>query len=182
MNEDTVSRGAGGEGGGRGKAGGARVGDARVNIGGRLLTGVGPRPGPPPVLRFDQYVPHPPAAVWRALTDADLLAHWWASGDVRAVVGHRFTLDLGAWGVQPCEVTAVEPERLLEYHFAEGVLDTTITWRLEPENDGTRLHLVHGGFDLDSLQGRLAYAGMGNGWPHVLNGVERALDAVSARS
>jgi uncharacterized protein YndB with AHSA1/START domain len=120
--------------------------------------------------------------VWRALTDPDLLALWWARGDVRPIVGHRFALDMGAWGVQPCEVTAVDPERLLEYHFAEGVLDTTITWRLEPEDEGTRLYLVHAGFDLDSLQGRLAYSGMGNGWPHILNGVESALDAVSARS
>lgn len=180
MNKDTDSRGVGGV-GGRESMGGGRVGDARVGIGGRL-TGAGPRPGPPPVLRFDQHVPHPPGAVWRALTDPDLLALWWARGDVRPIVGHRFALDMGAWGVQPCEVTAVDPERLLEYHFAEGVLDTTITWRLEPEDEGTRLYLVHAGFDLDSLQGRLAYSGMGNGWPHILNGVESALDAVSARS
>ncbi|HET9168593.1 MAG TPA: SRPBCC domain-containing protein [Actinospica sp.] len=158
MNKDTDSRGVG-------------------------LTGAGPRPGPPPVLRFDLHIPHPPSAVWRALTDPDLLALWWASGDVRAQVGHRFTLDMGpSWGVQPCEVTAVEPERLLEYHFAEGVLDTRIVWRLEPEDEGTRLYLTHAGFDLDSRQGRLAYSGMGNGWPHVLNGIERALDAVTARS
>jgi uncharacterized protein YndB with AHSA1/START domain len=169
MSKDTDSYGAGG---GRNRGRSARDG----------LTGAGPRPGPPPVLRFDQHIPHPPSAVWRALTDPELLALWWASGDVRPVVGHRFTLDMGAWGTQPCEVTAVEPERLLEYHFAEGVLDTRIIWRLEPEDDGTRLQLVHAGFDLDSLQGRLAYSGMGNGWPHILNGIERALDAVSARS
>lgn len=169
MSKDTGSYGAGGV---RSGGGSARDG----------LTGPGPRPGPPPVLRFDQHIPHPPSAVWRALTDPELLALWWASGDVRPVVGHRFTLDMGAWGTQPCEVTAVEPDRLLEYHFAEGVLDTRIVWRLELEDNGTHLTLVHAGFDLDSLQGRLAYSGMGNGWPHVLNGIERALDAVSARS
>ena len=38
---------------------------------------------------------HPPAAVWRALTDPALHARWWAAGDVRPVVGHRFTLDMG---------------------------------------------------------------------------------------
>ena len=161
-----------------GGSGGARVVWGSV----RGVTGAGPKPGPAPVLRFEQYIPHPPAAVWRALTEPDLLATWWAAGEVRPVLGHRFTLARGSWGVQPCEVTAVEPERLLEFHFAEGVLDTTITWRLEPENEGTRLYLVHAGFDLDSLNGRLAYSGMGNGWPHVLNSIERALDAVSAKS
>jgi uncharacterized protein YndB with AHSA1/START domain len=133
-----------------------------------------------PALRFDQYLAHPPAAVWRALTDPELVARWWAVGDVKPVVGHRFTLDMGQWGVQPCEVTAVDPERRLEYHFARGVLDTTIAWRLEPEGEGTRLHVEHAGFDLDSPPGRQAYAGMGNGWPHVLNNVQRVLDAEGA--
>lgn len=130
-----------------------------------------------PVIRCDQFLPHPPAVVWTALTDPDLLARWWAPGDVKPVVGHRFTLDMGGWGVQPCEVTAVDPERLLSIRFAEETLDTVITWRLEPEGTGTRLLLEHGGFDLDSPMGRQAYEGMGKGWPGVLARIDRALSA-----
>ncbi|MEV6208300.1 SRPBCC family protein [Kitasatospora sp. NPDC051914] len=119
-------------------------------------------------IHCDRFLPHPPAAVWRALTDPELHARWWAAGDVRPVVGHRFTLDMGPWGRQQCEVTAVEEERLLRYTFAEGNLDTTITWRLAPEGHGTRLFLEHAGFDLDSPMGRAALDGMGKGWPDVL--------------
>lgn len=72
---------------------------------------------------------------------------------MKAVVGHRFTLDMGGWGQQPCEVIAVEPERLLSYSFAPGTLNTTITWRLEPEGTGTRLLFQQAGFDLDSPLG-----------------------------
>ncbi|WP_030176173.1 SRPBCC family protein [Streptomyces sp. NRRL S-813] len=118
---------------------------------------------------LERFLPHPPAAVWNALTDPELHARWWAAGDVKPVVGHRFTLDMGNFGKQPCEVTEVEDRRLLVYRFAEGSLDTTITWRLEPEGEGTRLRLTHAGFDLDSPMGRQAYDGMGNGWPHVLD-------------
>lgn len=120
-------------------------------------------------ISLERFLPHPPAAVWNALTDPDLHARWWAAGDVKPVVGHRFTLDMGNFGSQPCEVTEVEEHRLLAYRFAEGSLDTTITWRLEPEGEGTRLHLTHAGFDLDSPMGRQAYNGMGHGWPHVLD-------------
>lgn len=141
---------------------------------------LGEAPAPWPALHFDQYIAHPPAAVWRALTEPELLARWWAPGDVKPVVGHRFTLNMGDWGVQPCEVTAVEPETRLEYHFAKGVLDTRIVWRIEPEGEGTRLHLEHAGFNLDSPMGRQAFAGMGNGWPHVLNRIERALNEIGA--
>lgn len=131
-----------------------------------------------PAIHCDQFLPHPPAAVWKALTDPDLHARWWAAGDVRPVVGHRFTLDMGPWGVQPCEVLAADPERLLRYSFAEGSLDTTITWRLEPEGTGTRLFLTHEGFDLDSPMGRAALDGMGEGWPHVLTRLAKTLDEV----
>jgi uncharacterized protein YndB with AHSA1/START domain len=135
----------------------------------------------PTVIRCDQFIPHPPAAVWRALTEPDLHARWWAAGDVRPVVGHRFTLDMGSWGDQQCEVLAVEPERLLRYTFAPGSLDSTITWRLEAEGTGTRLFLEHAGFDLDSPLGRAAYEGMGRGWPGVLRRVDHALVEAAGR-
>ncbi|MEW2418455.1 SRPBCC domain-containing protein [Streptomyces sp. NPDC046866] len=123
----------------------------------------------------EKFLPHPPAAVWQALTDPGLHARWWAAGDVKPVVGHRFTLDMGNFGHQPCEVTEVEAERLLAYRFAEGTLDTTITWTLHPEGTGTRLVLTHAGFDLDSPLGRQAYEGMGRGWPHVLDNLAATL-------
>ncbi len=128
------------------------------------------------VITCDQFLTHAPEDVWRALTDPDVLARWWVRGDVRAEVGHRFSLDMGKWGQQPCEVTAVEPGRLIAYRFGGGSLDTTITWRLEPEGTGTRLFLEHAGFDLGSPLGRQAYEGMGAGWPHVLERIGGAID------
>ena len=118
--------------------------------------------------------------MWKVLTDPDLHARWWAKGDVRPIVGHRFTLDMGSWGLQPCEVLAVEPERMIRYSFAEGSLDTTITWRLEPEGTGTRLFLEHAGFDLDSPLGQKAINGMGSGWPGLLRAIERNLAGSAA--
>jgi uncharacterized protein YndB with AHSA1/START domain len=126
-------------------------------------------------IHCDQFLPHPPAAVWRALTDPALVARWWAAGDVRPVVGHRFTLDMGPWGPQQCEVLEVEEERLLRYTFAESALDSTLTWRLEPEGAGTRLFLTHDGLDLDTPDGRQAHEGMGRGWPGVLRRIDGAL-------
>jgi uncharacterized protein YndB with AHSA1/START domain len=122
-------------------------------------------------IECDQFIGRPPAAVWRALTEPDLLARWWAAGDIKPVVGHRFTLDMGPWGHQPCEILEVEPEKLLRFTFAEGSLDTTITWRLEPEGTGTRLFLEHAGFAPDSP----AFTGMGNGWPALLRRLEPSL-------
>ena len=132
----------------------------------------------PGVVSLEQYIDHPPSRVWKALTDPVLHAKWWAPGDVKAVVGHRFTLDMGPqFGKQPCEVISVEPEKLLVYSFAPGTLNTTITWRLVAEGKGTRLSLEHRGFDLDSPMGKAAYAGMGGGWPKLLTRIGPTLDA-----
>jgi uncharacterized protein YndB with AHSA1/START domain len=129
-----------------------------------------------PVIQIDHFYPHSPTKVWQALTDSALLARWWASGDIRPVVGHRFELDMGKWGKQPCEVLEVEHERLLKYSFASGILDTIITWQLMPEGDGTRLRLTHEGFNLDSPIGRAALEGMKPGWPKVLERLETLLE------
>ena len=105
-------------------------------------------------IRLERRLPHPTAAVWAALTTPDLLARWWAPGDIAPVVGHRFTMDMGAWGHQQCEVLAVEPGELISFLFSEGQLDTTVTWRLEAVEDGTVLHLEHEGFRLDTPMGQ----------------------------
>jgi uncharacterized protein YndB with AHSA1/START domain len=131
-----------------------------------------------PEINCDQYLAHPPAVVWKALTDPELHARWWVPGDIKPVLGHRFSLDMGRWGQQPCEVTVVEPEHVLAYTFAEGSLDTTITWLLEPEGIGTRLFLKHSGFDLDSPLSRQAYENMGGGWPALLRRIDGVLSDV----
>jgi uncharacterized protein YndB with AHSA1/START domain len=134
-------------------------------------------------IEVEQFIARPPAAVWRALTEPELMARWWAAAaDIRPVVGHRFTMDMGSWGLQPCQVLEVEPEKLLRYTFAEGSLDSTITWRLEAEGAGTRLFLVHDGFDTDTPAGREALRGMGNGWPGLLRRIERALSEAEAEA
>jgi uncharacterized protein YndB with AHSA1/START domain len=127
------------------------------------------------VIHLSQFIHRSPAAVWQALTDPKVHARWWAAGDVKAEQGHRFTLDMGKFGQQACEVVAVEPERVFSYLFAPGLLNTTITWRLEPEGEGTRLDLEQSGFDLSSPMSKMAYDGMGAGWPQVLGRIEAAV-------
>jgi uncharacterized protein YndB with AHSA1/START domain len=120
-------------------------------------------------IRLEKRLSHAPAKVWAFLTDPALLSKWWAPNDIQTVVGHRFHFDMGQWGKQPCEILAVEPERFLSYTFAPGTLDTTITWTLAPDGEGTLLEMVHEGFDLDSPMAKAAFEGMSQGWPAVLD-------------
>jgi len=126
-------------------------------------------------ITVDYEFPEPPEAVWRALTEPGLLARWLMPGDIRPVVGHRFTLQAqpaGGWdGVIRCEVLAADEPRLLRYTWRGGaqevdgyghLLDTVVTWTLRSrEGGGTHLRLEHAGFRSED---EFAWRALGSGW------------------
>ncbi|GAA1720358.1 hypothetical protein GCM10009809_15130 [Isoptericola hypogeus] len=46
----------------------------------------------------DQVLDAPPATVWRALTEPELHAQWWAESDVAEDLGHGFHLEMPGFG------------------------------------------------------------------------------------
>lgn len=138
-------------------------------------------------IRRDFFLPHPPADVWRALTDRAVLADWLMPNDFEPRVGHRFTFQtqplpqLGFDGVVRCEVLECEPPSRLAYSWAGGEIDTRVSYRLEREGDGTHLFFEHAGFDLEIPSNAAAFRGLGSGWANMDEGIERAIVA-AARS
>lgn len=116
-------------------------------------------------IRVDQFVAATPETVWRTLTEPDLVARWWAAGEIAATVGHEFTLDMPGFGRQPCRVLEAEPPSRFVYTFTAN---WTLTWTLRPEGRGTRLFLEHSGFDLDDTRMAAAFERMGPGWRDVV--------------
>lgn len=129
-------------------------------------------------LVFERVLPHPPEKVWRALTQSWLIEEWLMANDFVPEVGRRFTLratPLPGWsGVTHCQVVAVEPPRLLVYHWGDGSestsgLKTTVTWTLLPEGNGTRLLMEQSGFPSTSS---LSYTRMSEAWRRFLYRLE----------
>ncbi len=116
-------------------------------------------------IRVDQYVAAPPEQVWRLLTESELLRLWLAEGQVAAVVGHQFTLDMPGYGKQPCKVIEVDEPHRFVYTFTAA---WTLAWRLEAEGAGTRVFLEHSGFDLNDKRMADAFDRMGPGWRDVV--------------
>ena len=145
-------------------------------------------PDDPTAIRVDQFLPHPPAKVWRALTTPGLMAAWLMPNDFRPVRGHRFTLSgrpvpaTGFSGTVACEVLAIEPPRMLRISWADAAAPrdghaTEVTWTLHPEGRGTRLLLEHSGFDPDDPVQQLSRHVMGGGWrSRVLRRLAELLD------
>ena len=90
-------------------------------------------------IRIVRDYPHPPAKVWRALTEPDLIARWGMRPEGFApLVGTRFRFvakpNPGWRGFVECEVLEVRPPSLLRYSWVgnEKSPTTHVAFRLEP--------------------------------------------------
>ncbi|MES2440774.1 MAG: SRPBCC domain-containing protein [Verrucomicrobiota bacterium] len=122
-------------------------------------------------------IPQPPEQVWRAIANSTALAGWMFPNDFEPRIGHHFTFrvppkpeaDFDGLTVR-CEVLECEPPvRLVFSWSADGpVVDTLVSFRLEPDGSGTRLFFEHSGFDLSHPWGNQALKGAEFGWARML--------------
>lgn len=117
-------------------------------------------------------IPHPPAKVWRALTETDLLSEWIMATDLKLEIGYKFTFRQAPtpwWdGIVNCEILEIEPNKKLAYSWkaqpgndGKFQLDTVVIWSLIPSGQGTTLSLTQTGFQPNNKQ---AFAGAKAGW------------------
>jgi uncharacterized protein YndB with AHSA1/START domain len=128
-------------------------------------------------IRREIQIPQPREQVWRAISDSAALAEWMFPNDFEPRVGHQFT-----FRVPPnpkanfdgltvnCEVLECEPPDRLVFSWSAGgpVENTRVSFRLEPDGDGTRLVFEHSGFDLSHPFGEQAFKGAEFGWAKML--------------
>ena len=117
-------------------------------------------------LAFEFELQHPPAKVWRALTDPVLLTEWLLPVvDLKLEPGAAFTFKTQPYpgwdGTVNCQMLEIEAKRKLSYKWVVPFLDTVVTFTLTPTASGTRLSLVQSGFKPDQKQ---AFGGARYGW------------------
>ena len=93
----------------------------------------------------ERELPHPPAKIWRALTQGAPIEEWLMKNDFEPVVGRRFNLRAD-WGAVDCQVLAVEPNNTLSYTWAAYGLASVVTWTLALR---THLRIEQSGFRPD---------------------------------
>jgi uncharacterized protein YndB with AHSA1/START domain len=119
----------------------------------------------------ERELPHPPAKIWRALTQGALIEEWLMKNDFEPVVGHRFNLRAD-WGAVDCQVMVVEPNKTLSYTWGAYGLESVVTWTLTPTRTGTHLRMEQAGFRPDQQQ---AYQGAKGGWQQFFANLERVV-------
>ena len=126
-------------------------------------------------IRRELVLPQSPEEVWQALTDSTSLADWMYPNDFDPRVGHQFTFRVpanpkaGFDGVVRCEVLQCVPPHELAYSWSGGpVVNTRVSYRLEPTGTGTRVFFEHSGFDVSQSWGEAAFQGAEFGWTKML--------------
>jgi uncharacterized protein YndB with AHSA1/START domain len=121
-------------------------------------------------------IPQPREQVWRAIADSAALAEWMFPNDFEPRVGHRFTfrvppnpkVNFEGMTIR-CEVLECEPPSRLAFSWSAGGLENTrVSFRLEPDGEGTRIHFEHSGFELTQAFGEQAFKGAEYGWAKML--------------
>ena len=98
-------------------------------------------------LNFEARYPHPPARVWKALTDPEALAKWLFPNNFAPKLGHRFEM-VTTDGQEriACEVVELEQGKRISFTWDGGEDEppSVVSWTLEPDDDGgTHLTLEH---------------------------------------
>jgi uncharacterized protein YndB with AHSA1/START domain len=137
-------------------------------------------------IRIVRDYPYPPAKVWRAVTDPELVPRWTASGRGGRPVG--FTPTVGTnfqfvgkpvpgWrGIVYCQILEVNEPGCLRYTWRseEHGAATIVTYRIEPQPAGSRFIFEHtgftgiGGFFMAKILGAVRTRMLTDGLPAVL--------------
>jgi uncharacterized protein YndB with AHSA1/START domain len=139
-------------------------------------------------IRREMRIPQLREQVWQALTDSATLAEWMYPNDFKPLVGHHFTFrvpanpKVGFDGlIVHCEVLECEPPSLLAFSWSAGELvDTRVSFQLEPDGDGTRVLFEHSGFDVSPPWGEQAYKGAEYGWAKMLKQLAAVVAGLAA--
>ena len=105
-------------------------------------------------------------------------------------VGHRFAFRVppnqkaGFDGmIVHREVLECEPPSRLVFSWsAGGLVDTRVSFRLEPDGDGTRVLFEHSGFDVSQPEGEQALRGAEFGWAKMLKRLAVVVAGLAADS
>ncbi|MFI9407325.1 SRPBCC domain-containing protein [Nocardia sp. NPDC052316] len=129
----------------------------------------------PAAVELGSFFPQPPEAVWRALTEPDLLERWLLrpTGFVASVgTRFRFTTSGGSSDEIVCEVLAARPGEQLTYSWlhpqAEQPARWVVDWTIRPQGRGTRLLLTQTGFDIQDRRQKMIRNATERSWKRLV--------------
>ncbi|MGO1770166.1 MAG: SRPBCC family protein [Microbacterium sp.] len=124
------------------------------------------RSGAEPTLLFTVRLAHPPARVWRSLTDSEQLSRWYPCRvELEPRLGGRIAFLMEGEAPEESIVTEFDEPRTLAYEWG----GERLRWSIEPEGDGSILRLSNTILDPDWMPRTAA------GWDSCLEALSTVL-------
>jgi uncharacterized protein YndB with AHSA1/START domain len=118
------------------------------------------------IIKKEIVIEAPAPKVWEHIIDPTKIAAWLMPNDFEATVGRKFFLNCEHGGKSWCVVKEIVPNQKLVYSFEikDVDLETLVTITLAKEGKGTRLTLVHSGWDALPPNQQGVADGYNGGW------------------
>lgn len=121
------------------------------------------------VLRMQRRLPHPPAKVWRALTDPDHLSQWFpATVTMDLAVGAVISFDFGDGPEPGGEIIQLDPPHVFAFMWDDSLL----RFELHPDDGDERSTLLTFTHIFDDRAAAASYA---SGWHGCLAAMQQIL-------
>ena len=120
------------------------------------------------------------AKVWEHISDPKKIAGWLMPNDFEERIGKAFSLDCNEHGIISCVVKEIVPSRKLVYSFESKAtkVETLVTFTLTPEEGGTRVTLIHSGWDALPPEEQGVSELFGEGWGGALQQLQAQIASV----
>ncbi len=131
------------------------------------------------IIKREIEIDAPIARVWEHITDPQKIAGWLMPNDFEATVGKKFMLDCQQQGKVSCTVKEAIPRQKLVYSFQSKVtkVETLVTITLTKEGEGTRLTLIHSGWNALPPGEQDVADNYGGGWSAGLEKLREQIEA-----
>jgi uncharacterized protein YndB with AHSA1/START domain len=132
------------------------------------------------IIRKEIVINAPIAKVWEHITDPQKIAGWLMPNDFEPKAGKEFFMDCNEQGRISCVVKEIVPPHKLAYSFQSKVtqVETLVAITLAKEGRGTRLTLVHSGWDALPPEQQGITDLFGGGWDARLKVLAEGIRAV----
>ena len=123
---------------------------------------------------FDRHYATSPEDLWRACTEPERLARWFApvAGDLR--VGGEFSIHFDDGDVPCCRVLTCDPPSLLVFEWPISDVPTVVTVAVAGDGEGARLVLTHARLSTRQVAGYAA------GWDTYVRSLDAHVDGTPA--
>ena len=127
------------------------------------------------IIKKEIVIEAPAVKVWEHITDPKKIAGWLMPNDFEARVGKEFSLVCHEGGEISCVVKEIVPPQKLVYSFQSKATKvvTLLTLTLAAEDQGTRLTLVHSGWDALPPGEQDVADQFGGGWGSFLTNLQQ---------